>query len=259
MSRLLVALCILRFFRALPLGVPWSERRECYRRALRPLGDGDISACWPSPFVFQGSQGGGGENAASLAGTSWEDPVEIFDAEDEALGHSVSAWEAQTSCKWHRTAYVIPVLPDGQILFQRRAAWKWRMGGLLDIGVSETVEVGESYEDAAFRAITEELGSKASLEGMAACCNVSFLWRGSMPKMRVCQADHNRIFRARAARLGDLGDRDAEVEALLPLGVAAYEAMAAEDALQFAPWVHAITTSCPRCFVSLGQDEKVDL
>lgn len=29
---------------------------------------------------------------------------------------------------------VIPRLVDGRVLFQRRAAWKWRMGGLWDLG-----------------------------------------------------------------------------------------------------------------------------
>ena len=45
---------------------------------------------------------------------------------------------AEHSCLWwpgfQAVPQVIPRLPDGRILFQRRADWKWRMGGLWDLG-----------------------------------------------------------------------------------------------------------------------------
>ncbi|CAD7964101.1 unnamed protein product [Amoebophrya sp. A25] len=47
---------------------------------------------------------------------------------------------------------------EPRLLFQRRAPWKWAFGGLLDLGVSETVEHGEPDHVAAIRAVKEELG-----------------------------------------------------------------------------------------------------
>ncbi|CAJ1339284.1 unnamed protein product [Effrenium voratum] len=101
----------------------------------------------------------------------------------------------------------------GAILFQRRASWKWRMGGLWDVGLSETVELGEDLGKAAHRAVAEELGPEAALEP-AECCRLSTGWSGSMPQMQVCQSDHNFVFTASGPESLSLGERDTEVDTL---------------------------------------------
>ncbi|CAD7955945.1 unnamed protein product [Amoebophrya sp. A120] len=110
-----------------------------------------------------------------------------------SAANRMTAWEMRTTCPyWHRGVAVIPVVhrpatstsPEEQhasdsaarsrstpqhqhpethkseteFLFQVRAPWKWAFGGLIDLGVSETVEIDEPDEVAAHRAVQEELG-----------------------------------------------------------------------------------------------------
>ncbi|CAE7570293.1 idi [Symbiodinium natans] len=195
-----------------------------------------------------------GQVGAAPSHPSWSDPVDVYDSDGQHLGVR-TAWQAQTTCLWHRTVYVVPHLPDGRVLFQRRADWKWRMGGYWDLGASETVEVGEDLLVAAQRAIHEELGSRAALPAPTECCRLSTGWSGALPKMQLCQLDHNIVYTALGNLSGDTGDRDEEVDALEYFSMGDYIRLADVDRYKFAPWVHALVAGCPRCFGAAAATE----
>lgn len=218
----------------------WIARKSCYRRALRPGSSGNITGCWLSPYTLEDAR-------SPEEHTSFSDLVDTYDKDRQPIG-TKTAWEVQTSCLWHRTVYILPALPTQKIIFQRRAPWKWRMGGLLDIGLSETVEQGESWEVAARRAVQEELGSRAEVSHLNSCCDLDFTWQGDMPRMKVCESTQNKVFRAKLASFDDLGDRDSEVQELFNWTISEYEDWARKAPLEFAPWVHAVFVGCPDCF-----------
>ncbi|CAE7332214.1 pgi [Symbiodinium necroappetens] len=210
----------------------------------------DVTPCWPSPWgpYAAGQVGGAPEHP------SWSDGLDVYDTDGQHVGTS-TAWQAQTSCQWHRTVYVIPRLPDGRILFQRRADWKWRMGGLWDLGASETVEMGEDLQAAAQRAVHEELGSRAALLALTECCRLNTGWSGALPKMQLCQLDQNIVYTAKGSLGADAGDRDEEVDALEYWSLDDYTMQAELDRYKFAPWVHALIVGCPRCFGTAATTE----
>merc|ERR1712129_397221 len=170
-----------------------------------------------------------------------------------------TAWEAKTTCLWYRAASVLPVTADGRVLFQTRASWKWHMGGLYDIGVSETMEKDEEYKHAAARAIVEEIGSNASVTGLEECCKLSFAWTGAMRRMHVCEQVHHVVYRASINHLLDPGPRDSEVESTFFWHMDDYASRAQAQPLSFAPWVHAISLKCPACFQGLWQGGRSEL
>mmetsp|Transcript_62526 Transcript_62526/g.116970 ORF Transcript_62526/g.116970 Transcript_62526/m.116970 type:complete len:250 (+) Transcript_62526:40-789(+) len=215
----------------------------CLRRALRTETAWNVTPCWPSPWGPYNA----GEVGSTPAHPSWSDLVDVYDAAGTHAGVS-SAWEAQTSCLWHRTVYVVPRLPDGRVLFQRRAEWKWRMGGFWDLGVSETLEVGEDLRMSAWRAVQEELGRHAAPRDLQECCRLKTGWSGALPNMQLCQFDQNVIYTALGDDHSDFGERDAEVAALEYWSLDEYALQAESDRFKFAPWVHAIVAGCPRCF-----------
>ncbi|CAK9048190.1 unnamed protein product [Durusdinium trenchii] len=122
------------------------------------------------------------------------------------------------------------------------------MGGLWDVGLSETVELSEALPAAAQRAVQEELGQNAQLH-LHECCRISTGWSGSTPHMQVCQADHNVLYRAMMSdEKVDFGERDAEVDTLEYWTIDEYQRRADEDLFHFAPWVHALILGCSDCF-----------
>ncbi|CAE7706915.1 RRAGC [Symbiodinium sp. KB8] len=215
------------------------QLRGCLQRVLDA--GWNVTPCWPSPWGPYAA----GQVGAAPEHPSWSDGLDVYDTDGQHVGTS-TAWQAQTSCQWHRTVYVIPRLPDGRILFQRRAAWKWRMGGLWDLGASETVEMGEDLQAAAQRAVHEELGSRAALLALTECCRLNTGWSGALPKMQLCQLDQNIVYTAKGSLGADAGDRDEEVDALEYWSLDDYTMQAELDRYKFAPWVHALIVGCPR-------------
>ncbi|CAL1137342.1 unnamed protein product [Cladocopium goreaui] len=142
---------------------------HCLRAHLRLEENYNVTACLPSPWgSYEPSKIGSPPSQAS-----WHELVDVYDVDGTTKIGNATAWEAQTSCLWHRTVYVILRLPDERFLLQQRAVWKWRMGGLWDLGLSETVELDEDLWTAANRAVTEELGEHAPRHHLRECCRLS--------------------------------------------------------------------------------------
>jgi len=83
--------------------------------------------------------------------------VEHVDEHDHVLG-IVERDEAVRANRPHRIATTICRDREGRILVLRRASTLSRYPGCYDVMVGGAVDVGESYEAAATRELTEELG-----------------------------------------------------------------------------------------------------
>jgi isopentenyldiphosphate isomerase len=59
---------------------------------------------------------------------------------------------------WHRGVHVFLFTADGKLLIQKRSADRASSPSLLDCSVSEHVQAGESYLEAANRGMKEEMG-----------------------------------------------------------------------------------------------------
>lgn len=88
--------------------------------------------------------------------------VEHVDEHDRVLG-VVEREEAVRRNKPHRIAATICRDREGRILVLRRARTMSRFAGYYDVMVGGAVDVGESYEAAAARELTEELGVRAQV------------------------------------------------------------------------------------------------
>ncbi|MGI3229315.1 NUDIX hydrolase [Streptomyces sp. GTA36] len=86
--------------------------------------------------------------------------VEHVDEHDRVLG-VVERGEAVRRNKPHRIGATICRDREGRILVLRRARTMSRFAGYYDVMVGGAVDVGESYEAAAARELTEELGVRA--------------------------------------------------------------------------------------------------
>ncbi|MEV5571947.1 NUDIX domain-containing protein [Spirillospora sp. NPDC052269] len=91
--------------------------------------------------------------------------VEHVDEHDRVLG-VVDRDEAVRESWPHRIATTICRDRDGRILVLRRAETMPRFPGYYDVMVGGAVNVGESYEQAALRELTEELGVRAPVRFM---------------------------------------------------------------------------------------------
>lgn len=86
--------------------------------------------------------------------------VERVDAHDRALG-VVSRREAVREGWLHRVAVVVCRDRQDRFLVHRRAEQLSRFPGHYELGVGGAAGVGESYEEAAARELSEELGASA--------------------------------------------------------------------------------------------------
>jgi len=118
------------------------------------------------------------------------------------------------------------------------------MGGLLDLGLSETVELGESLVDAGQRAVKEKLGGAVVAAPLRECCNHSFRWVGDMQRMRMCEHTQNTVYVTVGGSLNEFGTRDVEVEELFYRSWEEYEHRADDETFDFAPWAHSILLNC---------------
>lgn len=83
---------------------------------------------------------------------------EIFDEHDCLTGTAKRSECHGNPGLIHRTAHVVVYHPDGRILLQRRSMNKDIQPGKWDTAVGGHVMPGETYEQAAVREMTEELG-----------------------------------------------------------------------------------------------------
>ncbi len=83
--------------------------------------------------------------------------VDVVDEEDKFV-RKATEMEMREKTLLHRAARIILVNKEGKFLVQKRSKNKELYPGYWDIGVSETLKSGESYESAAVRGLLEELG-----------------------------------------------------------------------------------------------------
>ncbi|GAB4497078.1 MAG: hypothetical protein OHK003_04420 [Anaerolineales bacterium] len=83
--------------------------------------------------------------------------LDIVDDEDEVTGQAMRSVVHQQGL-WHRGVHVFLFNERGEMLIQKRSADRASSPSLLDCSVSEHVQAGESYRDAAMRGLKEEMG-----------------------------------------------------------------------------------------------------
>nr|WP_208870042.1 NUDIX domain-containing protein [Streptomyces lydicus] len=87
--------------------------------------------------------------------------VERVDDQDRVLGRVVSRQQAIREGWLHRVAVTVCRDERGRILVHRRSERVSRFPGRYEVEVGGAANVGESYEQAAARELTEELGIRA--------------------------------------------------------------------------------------------------
>jgi len=91
-------------------------------------------------------------------------PDELFDVVDEndqVIGQEMRSVVHQRGL-WHRGAHVLLFTSDDRLIVQQRSRTKSQSPLTFDCSVSEHVQAGENYYNAALRGLLEELG----LEGI---------------------------------------------------------------------------------------------
>jgi len=86
-------------------------------------------------------------------------PIQIVDHHDNPIG-GASKKEAWEKGLLHRIIRISIFNEDGQLLVQKRSTQKELFPGRLDNSAAGHVDVGETYEQAAYRELREELGLK---------------------------------------------------------------------------------------------------
>jgi isopentenyldiphosphate isomerase len=83
--------------------------------------------------------------------------VDIVDENDRVVGRA-SRGEIRKQNLRHRASYVLVFNPLGQLFVHRRTATKDVYPGHFDVAIGGVVLSGESYESAAVRELSEEIG-----------------------------------------------------------------------------------------------------
>ncbi len=86
-----------------------------------------------------------------------EEMVDIVDEKDKVVSTTTKK-EMVEKALLHRAARVIVVNSKGDLLVHKRSEKKKVYPGYWDIGIAETVQTGETFEDAATRGLDEEMG-----------------------------------------------------------------------------------------------------
>lgn len=83
--------------------------------------------------------------------------LDIVDDNDSVIGREMRSVVHRKGLQ-HRGAHVFLFNEDGKMLIQKRSADRASSPSLLDCSVSEHIQAGESYFDAAMRGMKEEMG-----------------------------------------------------------------------------------------------------
>ena len=92
-----------------------------------------------------------------------EEFFDIVDEQDNVIGKS-SKEEAHTKSLLHRTIHILILNSHGELLLQKRSQNQQIAPGHWGSSVGGHVSSGETYEQAAYRELQEELGIKTQLE-----------------------------------------------------------------------------------------------
>lgn len=84
---------------------------------------------------------------------------DILDENDQVIGQEMRSVVHQRGL-WHRGVHVMLFTRDGKLLVQQRSKHKSQSPLMFDCSVSEHVQAGENYYDAAIRGLKEELDLK---------------------------------------------------------------------------------------------------
>lgn len=82
---------------------------------------------------------------------------DIVDEKDIVVGQEMRSIVHQRGL-WHRGVHVLLFTPDGRLVVQQRSKDRVHAPSALDCSVSEHVQAGEDYYDAALRGLKEEIG-----------------------------------------------------------------------------------------------------
>lgn len=97
--------------------------------------------------------------------------LDVVDENDTVIGRALRS-EIHDKGFYHREVHVWFVTPAQEIIFQKRALDKDTFPGLLDATVGGHVELGESYDDAALKEITEETGLEIIAADILFLCKI---------------------------------------------------------------------------------------
>jgi isopentenyl-diphosphate delta-isomerase type 1 len=98
-----------------------------------------------------------------------DDPNEVFDlvdANDQVIGHVRRGAAHRDSTLIHRSVQILIFTSSGQLLLQRRSAFKDLFPGYYCASASGHVASGEDYDSTAKRELAEELGIIAPLTSL---------------------------------------------------------------------------------------------
>lgn len=108
--------------------------------------------------------------------------IQIVDERDQPIG-SASKQEAWAQGLWHRIVEIILEDGKGNVLLQHRSPTKDTYPNCLDDSVGGHVDAGESYEQAAYRELHEELG----VDGIKLEEVGSFKYKNTWRDLRFCR------------------------------------------------------------------------
>jgi isopentenyl-diphosphate delta-isomerase len=135
---------------------------------------------------------------------------------------------------WHRAANVLLFHPDGRFYLQRRAATKDVWPNAWDLSVGEHLKPGESFEQAAYRGLAEELAvTNASLEPLGDVVRACF----DAPEFGIHDHELQQSFRGEYA--GHVQPNPNEVSEVRLVELETLARGIATDPDDYTPWLRA--------------------
>jgi 16S rRNA (adenine1518-N6/adenine1519-N6)-dimethyltransferase len=128
--------------------------------------------------------------AAAVPAQSADEPFDVVDHNDTIIARHPRS-QVHANNLLHRAVHILVFNRHGEVLLQKRSAWKDRQPGKWDSSAAGHLEPDESYADAAVRETAEELGITPPLQcigKIAACENTG------QEFVEVFTADHDGPF-----------------------------------------------------------------
>ncbi|MCT4612520.1 MAG: NUDIX domain-containing protein [Clostridia bacterium] len=103
--------------------------------------------------------------------------VDILDELGNLTGEKISKKEAHKIGLWHRSVWIYILNSNNEILLQKRADSKDAFPGVWDLSVAGHVSAGETYEEAAVREISEEIGIEVNPSKLKLIDTIKDVWQ----------------------------------------------------------------------------------